>query len=182
MIASKKICLQLSVMFVIIAWGGLASHAWSSSTAAAPLSQSNSGSQVQNGSDSGLRVDILNASRQVQYETGGRNIFKMQEGIPPLKTSVRPKEPQSPPSSSDREGTPRQPTPFPIKYYGFANRAGIPKKVFLQQPGVDPFVAGQGDIVAHRYRVIQITQNSVIMEDVFTGEQQPLSPERERPR
>jgi hypothetical protein len=139
----------------------------------------------QDGSDPRLRLDILDHSQHIKYEAGGRNIFTMEAPkIDPVIANVRaqntqPYGPMPPPTPTPIP----PPPPIPIKYYGYANKSAEPRKVFLQQPGVEQiFVAGQGDIVARRYRVVQITQNSVTMEDVLTGNRQPIPLEKERPR
>src|SRR5215475_11463971 len=70
--------------------------------------------------DTGLRLDILENSRRVKYEAGGRNIFRME--LPPVQKTVadvRPKVwtvdvPPPPP-------TPTPPPPMPIIYYGYAS-------------------------------------------------------------
>jgi hypothetical protein len=51
------------------------------------------------------------------------------------------------------------PPPINLKFFGFANRPGETKKVFLSQ-GEDIFIAGEGDIVDRRYRVLHISANS----------------------
>jgi len=52
-----------------------------------------------------------------------------------------------------------------------------PKRVFLQQKE-DLFVAKQGDIVKSRYKVVQIANTSVTIEDVLYSNRQtiPLTP------
>ncbi len=57
------------------------------------------------------------------------------------------------------------PTPIPLKFFGFASKPGEPKKIFLQQ-GEDIFVAGEGEIVNRRYKVLRISPTSVEMQDV----------------
>lgn len=156
--------------FKDVFWGSNASAAPS---VHAPASQPKPGGALlaQDVSDPRLRLDILEASRKVKYEVGGRNIFTMEVEIPKVDTPVRPRPPIGPPAPTP---TP-PPPPIPIKYYGFASKPGEPKKVFLQQQGAEEiFVAGQGDIVARRYRVVQITPNSVTMEDVLTSNRQPI--------
>lgn len=124
--------------------------------------------------DPRLRVDILEASRKVKYEAGGRNIFRMEEPkIEAMKEPARPREfgPPAPPTPTP---TP-PPPPIPITYYGFANQTRDSRKIFLQKNGDDtPIVASQGDIVARRYRVAQIQPTSVTMEDVITGNRQTI--------
>ena len=122
-------------------------------------------------SDPRLRTDILEASRKVKYEAGGRNIFTMEAEIPKVEGQVRPQPPIGPTFWTPTPTPP--PPPIPIKYYGFASKPGETKKVFLQQTGGEEvWVVRQGDIVARRYRLVQISSNSVTMEDVLTNNKQ----------
>jgi hypothetical protein len=127
---------------------------------------------AQDGSDPRLRTDILDTSRKVKYEEGGRNIFTMEVKIEPPIAPVR-KSTDVPYWTPTPTPTP---PPIPIKYYGFANKPGEPRKIFLQQEGAGQqiFVASLGDIVARRYRVGEIAPNSITMEDVLTGNRQRI--------
>jgi hypothetical protein len=60
-----------------------------------------------------------------------------------------------------------------LKFFGFANRPGETKKVFLSQ-GEDIFIAAEGDIVDRRYRVLRISSNAVDVEDVINNNRQSL--------
>lgn len=125
--------------------------------------------------DTGLRLDILESSRRVKYEAGGRNIFRMElPKIEPVKEAVRSKGPwtvEVPPTPTP---TP-PPPPIPIVYYGYASRPGEPKRIFLQKQGEDTvFVAALNDIVARRYKVVEIQPTTVTMEDVLTNNRQPI--------
>jgi len=122
--------------------------------------------------DPTLRFDWLRASEDTKYQGTGRNIFKAKAEIPvpiaPVVTDkVAPPVPQGPPP----------PPPILLKFYGFASKPGEPRKVFLSQ-GDDVFIAGEGDIVNRRYRVVRITPVSVEIEDVLSNNRQsiPLSP------
>jgi hypothetical protein len=55
-----------------------------------------------------------------------------------------------------------------LKFYGFASSPGEPKKIFLKN-GDDVFVAGEGEIVDRRYKVIRITNTSVEIQDVVNS-------------
>ena len=55
-----------------------------------------------------------------------------------------------------------------MKFYGFASRPGEPKRIFLKL-GEDVFVAGEGEIVDRRYKVIRISPNSVEIQDVVNS-------------
>ena len=65
------------------------------------------------------------------------------------------------------------PPPITLKFFGFANRPGETRKVFLSQ-GEDVFVAGEGDIVDRRYRVLHISPTAVDVEDVLNNNRQSL--------
>jgi hypothetical protein len=154
--------------------GGNASAA-PSVPAVASSARPGGGLPAQDSSDPRLRLDTLEASRRVKLETGGRNIFTMEADIPKVEGQVRAQnEPWTVPQPPTPTPTP-PPPPIPIKYYGFASKPGETKKVFLQQQGVeDVWVVRQGDIVGRRYRLVQISSNSVTMEDVLTSNRQSI--------
>jgi hypothetical protein len=115
--------------------------------------------------DPTLRLDLLAASEQTLYEGSGRNIFVSQPDV------VIP-EPVAPATPDDKLAyvtpTPPPPPPIPLKFYGFASSPGEPKKIFLKL-GEDVFVAGEGEIVDRRYKVIRISPTSVEIQDVVTS-------------
>ena len=68
--------------------------------------------------------------------------------------------------------TPQPPAapPIPLKFFGFANKPGEPRKIFLSSAtGEDVWVAGEGEIVDRRYKVVRISPNSVEMQDVVSS-------------
>jgi hypothetical protein len=116
--------------------------------------------------DPTLNLKLLASSEQTKYEGSGRNIFVSQaEPIPiPLKNGTAggpakeeihiytpPAQPQAP--------------PIPLKFFGFASRPGEPKKIFLSKDQ-DVFIAGEGEIVDRRYKVVRISPNSVEIQDL----------------
>jgi hypothetical protein len=126
----------------------------------------------ENSLDPALRTDLLAASQRVEYGGGKRNIFRMEAPPPPppiaIPTPVQQvrTEPQGPPP-------PPPPPPITLKFFGFANRRGEAKRVFLSD-GDEVFVAKEGDIVNRRYRVVQINNTSVMIEDVLNNNRQPI--------
>lgn len=122
--------------------------------------------------DPTLQLNLLKQSESIKYEGSGRNIFIAHEDvvIPKPTKPVVPDQPQA-------TGPPPPPPPPPItlKFFGFANKPGEPKKVFLSQ-GEDVFIAGEGDIVDRRYRVLRIINNpaSVEVEDVLNNNRQTI--------
>lgn len=122
--------------------------------------------------DPTLRTDILAASQKIEYSGGDRNIFRMAEAkvnIPALAANPKIEQPQAPVISQ-----PPPPPPIPLKYYGFSNRPGEAKKAFLQD-GDNIFVAVEGDVVERRYKIVKITNNSVLVEDVLNNHQQNIN-------
>ena len=167
------IALPLTVYSFRVMFGGSGASSPSSRGPAAPASKTSSPGNIQDpAQDPRLRTDILEYSRSIKYEPG-RDIFHMKAlPMPTPMTSGRP-TPTPPPAPP----TPTPLPPIPLKYYGFASRPGEPRKVFLavtDQSGERVFVAGQGEIVDRRYRLIQIQPNSVMMEDVLTNNRQPI--------
>jgi len=122
--------------------------------------------------DPRLRLDILAASQSKKYEAGGRNIFRMEEKK--IETAlVSPRVEMGPTPPPTPTPTPLPP-PIPLKFYGFASKPTEPKKIFLFDEG-EVFVARQGDIVERKYKVIQINNTSVIIEDVLTNNKQTIA-------
>ena len=100
--------------------------------------------------DPTLDLKLLAETEGIKYAGTGRNIFVAQaEVIPP------------------------PPPPIPLKFFGFANKPGEPKKAFLSQ-GEDVFIAVEGDIVDRRYKIIKIGPMSVEIEDVLYNNRQSI--------
>ncbi len=125
--------------------------------------------------DPTLQLQLLAASEQTKYEGSGRNIFVAQAesvDIPQPKAS----------GVTDKPGVPTagdpvqiyhappiaQAPPIPLKFFGFANQPGEAKKIFLSV-GDDVFIAGEGEIVDRRYKVLRISPTSVQMQDVVSS-------------
>jgi hypothetical protein len=122
--------------------------------------------------DPTLDLRLLAETENTKYTGNGRNIFVAQaEVIPqPIAPVVRADDvkltPPTPPP-------PPPPPPIPLKFFGFANKPGEPKKVFLSS-GEDVFIAVEGDIVDRRYKVIHIGPMSVEVEDVLYNNRQSI--------
>jgi hypothetical protein len=119
--------------------------------------------------DPSLRYDWLKASEDTEYKGKGRNIFRAQAEIPqPIQPPVTPN-----PDTPSGPTPPPPPPPINIKFFGFANKPGESKKIFLSQ-GEDVFIAVEGDIVDRRYKVLVISPMSVEIEDVLTNNRQSI--------
>lgn len=120
--------------------------------------------------DPTLDLTLLGQSEEIKYAGNGRNIFVA--GSLPIE---KPKGT----GATDQQTALHQPPPIPppppitLKFFGFANRPGETKRVFLSQ-GEDVFIAAEGDIVDRRYRVLRISPNAVDVEDVINNNRQSL--------
>jgi hypothetical protein len=124
--------------------------------------------------DPTLRLDLLASSENTQYEGAGRNIFVSQKEEVEIPKPVAPVNTDAP-APVYVAPQPQPPPPIPLKFYGFASSPGEPKKIFLKN-GDDVFVAGEGEIVDRRYKVIRISATSVEIQDmVYSGPPQMIS-------
>ena len=118
--------------------------------------------------DPTLRLNLLRSTEETKYTGSARNIFQAYVEIPkvvapPVKQAVVPTGPPPPPP----------PPPINLKFFGFASKPGEPKRIFLSK-GEDVFIAGEGDIVDRRYRILHITPSSVEVEDVLNNNRQSI--------
>lgn len=120
--------------------------------------------------DPTLDFDLLRQSEQIKYAGNGRNIFVA--GSMPVIPN-----PHGPVATDQREIKLPPPIPPPppinLKFFGFASKPGEPKKIFLSQ-GEDVFIAGEGEIVNRRYRILHISPAAVDIEDVLNNNKQSI--------
>jgi hypothetical protein len=122
--------------------------------------------------DPTLRLQLLRAVEGITYGGSGRNIFVDVPDAPPIPAVAQSPVIEPPP------GPPPPPPPpnINLKFFGFANKAGEPKRIFLSE-NEDVFIAAEGDIVNRRYKVVHINPSSAEIEDVLYNHSQsiPLS-------
>jgi hypothetical protein len=125
--------------------------------------------------DPRLRFDLLKGSEETEYKGAGRNIFRAEDEIAidkPVVPPIRPNPNPAPVTPSENPGPP-PPPPINIKFFGFANRAGEPRQVFLLQND-DVFIAKENDVINRRYKVVKINNNSVEIEDLLANNKQTI--------
>ena len=150
------------------------SSSTSSSSGRAPESKANAKlvASADMSLDPTLRLQLLLAVEGINYGGSGRNIFVEQPDAPPIPIPIQP------PADPTPQGPPPPPPPpnINLKFFGFANKAGEPKRIFLSE-NEDVFIAAEGDIVNRRYKVIHINPSSAEIEDVLYNHSQsiPLS-------
>ncbi|MBV8817635.1 MAG: hypothetical protein JO022_04705 [Acidobacteriaceae bacterium] len=137
--------------------------------------------------DPTLHLGLLSQLRSIAPAAPGRSLFEAgpvtptgTAGIPstvivPKPIPARPIPTQPIPSSQAQAAA-----NIPLKYYGFENRAlkGAPRRgLFLDNDNV--LVASEGELVNHRYLVVELTPSSARMEDtqIKQGQTLPVVPE-----
>jgi hypothetical protein len=121
--------------------------------------------------DPTLHLQLLASSEQTKYTGSGRNIFVSQaEDIPrPVAPGVTEQKKAAAEEAAYKGPPPvAPPPPIPLKFFGFASRPGEPKKIFLSKDQ-DVFIAGEGEIVDRRYKVMRITPTSVEIQDLVNS-------------
>jgi hypothetical protein len=131
--------------------------------------------------DPALRLDLLARLQNVKFEGGQRSLFEFGQPRPPKTPDVKilPK-PGAPganaasPAAIPAAAVKPPPPPITLKFFGYISpaRGGAKRAFFLD--GEDIFVAGEGEIMKKRYKVVRIGINSAVLEDVEFQHQQTL--------
>lgn len=137
--------------------------------------------------DPTLDLARLAKVRNSRMSGGGRSLFDFSSApvetaaaaipkVDPIRPELRaglttgPTKPQPPAPPPP----PPPPPSIPLKFYGYTNsqRPG-PKRAFFLE-GEDIYVAGEGDVIKNRYKIIRIGVNSAVVEDTQFKNQQTL--------
>jgi len=122
-------------------------------------------------------MEPMLVTESLVYSGSGRNIFSGEMEAPPpppppkADFSARNTQPPPPPPPQ-HTGPPPLPA-IPLKFFGTSvSHSGV-RRAFLLN-GDDVFIAGVGDIVQRRYRVVSIADNSIMVEDIPNTNKQTL--------
>ena len=118
--------------------------------------------------DPTLHPEWMAQAESLVYSGRGRNIFSM-FSVPVIeeaKAPIRPKQ-----MVAAYTGPP-PPPPIDLKFFGYESQ-DQKKKVFLLH-GNDVFIASEGDVVDHHYKVVKIAPLSVQVEDIPYNNTQTL--------
>jgi hypothetical protein len=124
---------------------------------------------VINSLDPTIRLDLLDAAAKHHYQGSGRNIFEAYTPPPPKRKQ---QVVNTPPPVQVQQPV-YVPAPINLKFYGWASKPGEPRRVFLSQ-GEEIYVAGEGQLVANRYKVVHITDTAVQIEDILNNNTQAV--------
>jgi hypothetical protein len=125
-----------------------------------------------------LRLDILQRFLNLEYKGGHRNIFVATlPPPPPIPTPVAPAIVTAP--------VPTGPPPLSVeaKYFGFVSdsRGSHRRAFFATNNNEEVFVAGEGDTLLGRFRVVRITATTADIEEVSSGRRATLTLEEPGP-
>jgi hypothetical protein len=126
--------------------------------------------------DPTLDESAMLRTESLVYSGTGRNIFSAISAPPPM---VIPKNvPNARPGAAGPVGPPvptgpPPPPPINLKYFGTAVRLNGKRQAFLLQ-GEDVYLASEGDIVARKYRIVNIGTTSIRVEDLVNNDTQSL--------
>jgi hypothetical protein len=123
--------------------------------------------------DPTLRLDLLAKVQAVELSGGTRNLFQMGPAPKPAElpkgpeTIVRaPIGPRRPPEPLPTQTAAKAPDPpIQLKYYGLSTVVRNGKKTAFFMDGEDIVIAGEGEVVKRRYKVIRILATTVQVED-----------------
>lgn len=118
--------------------------------------------------DPTLHPELMAQAESLEYSGTGRNIFSM-FSVPAIEQVKAPIRPQQ---TAPVVMGPPPPPPIDLKFFGYESQ-GAAKKVFLLH-GEDVFIASEGDVVDHHYRVVRIAPLSVQVEDIPYNNTQTL--------
>ena len=125
--------------------------------------------------DPTLKMDAMLVTESLVYSGTGRNIFSVNSApavvIPKAIAPARPQEPVQPVAQIPTGPPP--PPPIDLKFFGIATAANGMRRAFLLH-GEDVFLASAGDVVQRRYKVDNISANSIEVEDLTNNNRQTL--------
>ena len=126
-----------------------------------------------------LKLELLERLKKLQYQGSHRNIFS--SVAPPPESAVPPPVIAPPPITAP--GGPSGPAPLvvPATFYGFVTdaRTGMRRAFFME--GENVYIISVGEMLLGRYRLIQIGNSSVELEETSSGRRATLTMEEPNP-
>lgn len=125
-----------------------------------------------------LKLELLERLKKLQYEGSHRNIFS---SVAPPPVSAAPPSAVAPPPVAPVVPSGPAPLVVPATFYGFVTDAqtGARRAFFLE--GENVYVIAIGETLLGRFRVVQIGNSSVELEEVGTGRRATLTMEEPNP-
>jgi hypothetical protein len=125
-----------------------------------------------------LKLELLERLRKLQYEGSHRNIFSSVtapavSAAPPASVAPPPLTPAAPSGPASLV--------IPATFYGFVTdlRTGIRRAFFVE--GENVYIVAVGEVLLGRFRLVQIGNSSVELEEISTGRRTTLTMEEPNP-
>lgn len=126
-----------------------------------------------------LKLELLERLKKLQYEGSHRNIFS--SVAPPPSSAAPPPGAAPPPPVTPAPPPGPAPLVIPATFYGFVTdvQTGMRRAFFME--GENVYVIGVGETLLGRYRLLQIGNSSVELEEISTGRRATLTMEEPNP-
>lgn len=121
--------------------------------------------------DPTLHPEIMAGAESLVYNGEGRNIFSMSSAPPKIEKVSGPVRPQEKAAAAVPTGPPPPPA-IDLTFFGYETENGT-KKAFLLH-GDNVFIASEGDVVDHHYKVLKINPLSIQVTDLLYNNTQTL--------
>jgi hypothetical protein len=118
--------------------------------------------------DPTLHPELMAGAESLAYAGDGRNIFSMNSApVQKIETPIGPARPGQQ-TITAQTGTP-PPPPIDLTFFGYESAGGAKKAIILH--GDDVFIASEGEVVDHHYKVVKITPLSIQVTDLLYNTQ-----------
>lgn len=122
--------------------------------------------------DPTLHPELMAGAESFVYTGNGRNIFSMSSApIQKIEHVIGPVRPTNMTAANTHTGPP-PPPPIDLTFFGYEAANGA-KQAFLLHSG-DVFIAKEGDVVDHHYKVLRINPTSITVTDLLYNDTQTL--------
>jgi hypothetical protein len=181
------ILLGVLVLTLILGYGMNKPVVTAAVQSAEPKPPSNPSSNPPAPTDARIRLDLIEKSQNSSEEIGRKNVFQYRQtpaatalAGPGSRSPVIPPQPAAPAANEQLPVRPPAviappgPPPIPFKYHGYAtlDAPGGQMTAFLTDETLHHYNVAVGEVLMGRYRLTQITANSVEIEDTSNSRRQ----------
>jgi hypothetical protein len=123
--------------------------------------------------DPTLHPELMAQAESLEYTGKGRNIFSLTSMPVEIPQPVKTARNTTPLPVPTGPPPPAPPPAIELTFFGYSSRQSGIRRAFLLK-GDDVFIASEGDVVDHRYKVVKIAPSSVQVEDIPYANTQSL--------
>jgi hypothetical protein len=196
LLAILAICVWYFVSKVFVGGPSPAPAPKTSSTAAAPATEraeveqtnAEASAEARTGNENGrpakklvslesldptLHPELMAGAESLVYSGNGRNIFSMSSAPVDIPKPVNNGRNETAQAAPPQPAGPPQPPPIDLTLFGVSTQ-GNARKAFILH-GDDVFIAAEGEVVDHHYKVVKITPLSIEVTDLLYNHTQTLT-------